>query len=268
MFPDNKNYILGKGKVFFGQFAPGTRTVVSGQRYFGNTPEFNTTSESESLDHFDADGGIRVKDDSVPLELNRSGSFTCDHISPQNLALWFLGTTNLVTQGVLTSVVQSVPNAKRGARYQIGKSNANPSGVRGLTTVTASNTTTPATLVEGTDFKVNLDTGGFEILPNAPNVSALGTDTISITYSGTSITYHQIKSGSNSVIEGELFFEATNPKGTRFDYLFPFVQLTPDGDFELKGEEWQVLGFTFEALKLDDNTESIYTNGRAGVYVT
>lgn len=268
MFPSNKNYILGKGKLFFAQFSPGTRTIADGQRYFGNSPSFNTTSESESLDHFDADGGIRVKDDSVPLELNRSGAFTVDHISPDNLALWFLGTTSLVTQAAITTSTQVIANAKLGRRYQIGRSPSNPSGVRGLSTVSAANTTTPGPLVEGVDFAVNKDTGGFEILPTATAVDAAGTDSVTVTYSAPLVSYHQVKSGSDSVIEGELFFEATNPKGTRFDYLFPFVQIKPDGDFELKGEEWQTISFTFEALKLNDTTESVYTNGRAGVYVT
>jgi hypothetical protein len=73
-----------------------------------------------------------------------------------------------------------------------------------------------------------------------------------------------VRSGSNSQVEGALFFEATNPVGLRFDYTFPYVQLSPDGDFQLKGDEWQQLSFTFEALKLNDTTETVYINGRAG----
>lgn len=267
-FPD-KNYVLGRGKLYFAQFAPGTRVKQGGQEYFGNTPEFSTTSESENLDHFDADNGVRVKDDSVLLELNRTGAFTTDHISPKNLAKWFLGVDSIVSQGILTAVTQAIAGAQRGARYQAGATLVNPAGVRGLSSMTASvTTTTPVPLVAGVDYTVNLDTGGFFILPTTTLVADDGSDTVTITYAATTATtYNQVVSGSNAQIEGELFFEATNPKGLRFDYFYPFVQLSPDGDFQLKGDEWQVLGFTFEALKLNDTTETVYISGRAGVGV-
>lgn len=265
-FPD-KNYSLGTGKVFFGMFTPGTKTVAKGgQRYLGNTPEFNLNSESESLDHFDADNGIRVKDDSVLLELTRAGSFITDHISPANLAMWFLGTDGVVEQAVLTDVDETITNANTGVRYQLGTSPSNPSGVRGLTSVTGVVGATP--LVEGTDYTVNLATGSVTFIPGGLIVVDAGTADPVMTYSAAATEYNQIITGSNAQVEGEMFFEATNTKGVRFDYLFPFVQLKPDGDFALKSnDEWQQLSFTFEALKKSDTVEVVYVNGRAGVGV-
>ena len=32
------NYVVGRGRMFFGQFAAGTNTVKEGELYFGNTP--------------------------------------------------------------------------------------------------------------------------------------------------------------------------------------------------------------------------------------
>lgn len=52
-FPQ-KNYTYGRYRVYFDQFALGTKVSAGGQRYFGNTPELSTTSESETLDHVDA----------------------------------------------------------------------------------------------------------------------------------------------------------------------------------------------------------------------
>ncbi|HEY1402951.1 MAG TPA: hypothetical protein VGB05_02355, partial [Pyrinomonadaceae bacterium] len=118
-FPE-KNYVLGKGRVYFGQFAPGTRVVEGGLRYLGNTPEFTLSTDSESLDHFDADAGIRVKDDSVTTDLTRNGTLVTDHIDPRNIAMWLQGAAETVSQGVATNVVQAIADAQRGRRYQIG----------------------------------------------------------------------------------------------------------------------------------------------------
>ena len=117
-FPQ-KNYTFGRYRVYFDQFLPGTKTPT-GQRYLGNTPELNMTSESENLDHFDADNGIRIKDDSMLLELNRAGSFVTDHISPENLALFFLGDASLVTQAsaAAQSEAQAAQAALQHAQYR------------------------------------------------------------------------------------------------------------------------------------------------------
>ena len=56
-----------------------------------------------------------------------------------------------------------------------------------------------------------------------------------------------------------------NPKGANRDYYFPYVKLTPDGDYALKGEEWMQIGFSFEILKKADNIEGAYVDGRPTV---
>lgn len=87
---DDMNYVVGRGRLFFGQFRPGT-TNARPQLYFGNTPELSLSQSEDTLDHYSSEGGVRVKDASVTLQNDSSGSFSCDNISPENLALWFLG---------------------------------------------------------------------------------------------------------------------------------------------------------------------------------
>ena len=84
------NYVVGRGRLFFGQFKKGTRRP-QGQRYFGNTPELSTTQDEDTLDHYSSEGGVRVKDASVTLQNDQTGSFSCDNISMPNLALWYRG---------------------------------------------------------------------------------------------------------------------------------------------------------------------------------
>lgn len=258
MFPE-KNYTLGRGRLYFDRFSPGTR-VGTGQRYLGNTPELNLSSESESLDHFDSDNGVKQKDASVLLSLTRNGSFITDHISPENLALFFLGDASVVTQAAATAISDlSITDVKHGRRYQIGVTTAKPAGARGITNVVVKVGAT--TMTAGTDYTLDADTGG--IIPLASGTIAEGDD-LDITYDESATSYNRVVSGSSSTIEGALFYYGTNPEGEKFDYYWPYVTLKPDGDFALKGDEFQQIGFTFEALKRDDNTEVVYINGRPG----
>lgn len=256
----NKNYTLGKGKVYFDAFAQGTQNNL-GERYFGDTMEFNLTSESESLEHFDNDGGIRVKDASVLLELSRSGTLITENISPENLALFFLGSAGTLTQTAQTAQSTTYATVKKGYFYQIGKSTARPEGVRKVTNVSVTPSAGGTAYTLGTDYRLDTDLARIEIIETGAITEANG---IKVTYDVAAASMTRIVSAADAEIKGSLRFIATNPEGEKFDYYFPNVSLKPNGDFALKsGEEFQQLGFQFEVLKKDDLTEAMYINGRA-----
>src|SRR5690606_18859038 len=109
-------------EVYFGRFAEGTRAVVDdADIYLGNTPELTLSADSDTLDHYDADAASRYKDDSVVLEATRTGTLTCDHISPMILSMLFGGGNVITEQVAATDVEQTIVAAKRGKRYQIGR---------------------------------------------------------------------------------------------------------------------------------------------------
>lgn len=255
-----KNYTLGKGRVYFDAFVQGTQTP-QGERPFGDTLEFNVTSESESLEHYDNDAGVRVKDASVLLELSRTGTLITENISPENLALFFLGSATALTQSAAPAQTQDYNTVKKGHYYQIGVSASRPEGVRKVTNVVVKNKTTPATVyVLNTDYTVDLDTARIHVLESGSIVEAQG---ITIDYDVAAATFTRIVTAADAEIKGAMRVISTNPQGEKFDYFFPSVSLKPNGDFALKsGEEWQQLGFQFEVLKKDDNTEAMYINGR------
>ena len=265
MFP-SKNYVLGSGELYFAPFAPGTRVPAQGQGYFGNTTEINLSVESDTLDHFDTDHGIRTKDDSVLLEKNMSGSFVTDQISPDNLAKWFTGEAMVTTQASATAQTLSVDSVKLGTRYQLGVTTLNPSGVRGVTNVVAVKVDSPdVTLDLNVDYTVDAETGGINILPGAVKIA--DEDELGVTFDVSATSYNRVVSSSEARLEGELFYRSYNGKGQQMDYYFPYVQLAPDGDFALKGDDWQQLGFTFQALQRDTDTQVVYCNGRPGMGV-
>lgn len=259
-FPD-KNYTLGVGKVFFDKGNATTKASLGlGQRYFGNTPEFNVTSESEVLDHYDSDGGVKSKDDSVLLNLNRTGTFITDHISPENLALFYLGENSVLVQAGAVGETFLITDAKRDVRYQIGADAANPAGARGIENVVVE--VGVSTKVLNTDYTLDTATGGIVFLSTGSIADLAEVD---ITYDLDAVSYNYVVSAAAAAVYGSLYFESTAVKGEKFDHFYPWVAIRPDGDFALKsGDEWQQLGFSVEILKKDDETESVYIMGRPG----
>lgn len=257
-----KNYTLGRGQVFFDRFAANVVVTAltrgEGERYLGNTPEVSTTSSAETLDHYDSDAGIRSKDGSVQLTMDRSGRFTCDNINGENLALFFQGTLSTQTQASATGAVETLTMVKD-RFYQLGVTISNPSGVRKVGNVVIKTgagftTTVPA----AGNYEVDEELGRVYILKGS-TAFAIATEA-QITYDVTATTRERVISSSDSIY-GAVRFVGTNPVGTKRDIYMPYVKLSPDGDYNLKGDDWQTVGFTMEILK-KGNLEAIYVDGR------
>lgn len=248
------NLTLGRGELWFAAYKPGT-TIPGGERYIGNSPEFNLTIENENLDHFNSDHGVNEKDDSIVLSTNRTGSFTSDNIGMENLALFFLGEAKTVTTTGATGATSTFTAVEAGLSYQLGTTNAAPSGARKVSNVaiTATGVTTPA---EGTDYTVDLDLGRLTILAGG---ALVGKD-VTATFDVAASTHKQVTSGA-AAIEGSLRFISFNPKGDKIDYFMPKVSITPNGDFAMKGDDWQILPFTIEVKKKGE-LAAIYADGR------
>jgi len=262
---NGKQYVLGKGRIFFDRYPTGVALTAAtqglGERYIGNTPEFTTSSSSENLDHYDSDSGIKVKDDSVQLSFDRTGKLVTDSISTENLALLFLGERSTITQTASTGLTTTV-TAKRGMFYQLGASESLPQGVRKVTSVVVTKGagfSTPVTMAG--NYQIDEDLGRIYIEDDAV---AINDEAIRITFNTLASTREVVISGSTPIY-GALRLVSDNPKGANRDYFFPYVKLAPDGDYALKGEEWQQIGFQFEILKKASSVEAAYVDGRATV---
>lgn len=258
----SENYTLGRGELYFDKFVPGTFNKT-GERYLGNSPELNLTTESETLDHYNSDRGIRVKDKSILLEKSDSGTFILDEISTENVALWFLGDVSVVAQSAATSVVQNIPanRIKPGTYIQLGESLANPTGHRNVALTSVTSDPVGTTYSLNVDYTIDAELGRLYIVPGG---AIDGTTPLIVTYATAASTREQIVVGDGTTIEGALRFISYNPTGPRRDYYWPYVQLRADGDLALKGDEWQQLSFAFDILKLDGYA-SQYIDGRPTV---
>lgn len=258
------NYTLGRGELYFAPLV--TVNGVSrlrGERYIGNTPEFNATIEPENLDHYNSDRGIREKDASIVLQVNRTATFITDNISPQNIANFFFGSDFTFTTVGATVTGEAITDVELGLTYQLGMTGTNPVGARALDVHTAG---PPAvnilvkkgatTFVEGTDYLIDMALARLTILEDGTIVDG---DDLTVDYKTKSSSRSRIISGSKPV-EGALRYISYNPAGTQFQWYMPNVKLSPNGDYALKGDEWQQIPFNVEIIKPSDK-EAIYIDG-------
>lgn len=272
---ETNNYVVGRGRVSFGQFKAGTNTLIGGELYFGNTPEFSLTGDTETLDHYSSDEGLRNLDNSVLLELTQGGSFTCDNISAENVALFFLGDAVKTVQTQQTGVKENIPLVRRGRYYQLGTSEDNPTGVRNVANFTMVALDASISVSAGAgdisaipgavvvpaagNYEIDLATARVYIEPDAP---AFAGDIQAFVQFDVEAQSRTMIIGKSNMIYGTLRFESDNPVGTNKDFFFPKVALQPDGDYNLKGDDWQVLGFSFKALKINQKTQRVYIDVR------
>lgn len=256
MANETKQHTYGSGEVSFARFLPGTQTPGA-FRYLGNTPEFSLTAEQETLDHFDTDHGIRTRDDSVVISQTMGGSIVTDNINQENVALFFTGTTGLITQASATAQVMNVAAVQFGT-YQIGATDQNPTGVRHATVASVTSNPIGTSYVAGTDYVVDGISGTITFIEGG---TLNEDDPVIVTYSVAASTRTQVISGNES-IEGALRFKSFNPKGPRTDYLMPYVRLAPDGDFALKGDDWLTIPFNLDVLRKGE-LAAVYADGVA-----
>jgi len=250
------NQVLGRGIVYFSRFRSGAGNgfVPDGFRDIGNCPAFGLTIENTMLDHYSSQGGLRVKDKSIVIEQNATGSITCDDIDIENVALLFLGTPIEYTQPIASAVDETITGVIQGRFYQIGTS-INPTGLRNLTSVVVK--VGAAVKVLNTDYTLDAMRGTIGII--AGGGIATG-DSIIVTSTRAATKRKQVISSINET-KGALRFIANNGEGPNIDYYMPYVKLTPNGEYNLiSDQDWQTMQFNIEVLRAP-GAELIYVDG-------
>jgi hypothetical protein len=248
----NPNYVVGAGKLFFNKFLTGTKTLSGGSRYLGNSPELTSSQNEDKLDHYNSDSGIKVKDASITLQNDLTLGFSLDDISPENLALWYRGEveSNVIAGG---AVVGESHTAALGTYLQLGLTPGNQIGAKNVSAVSVKIGVT--VVAAAGNYEVDPVTGRVLVLDDAADID--DGDVLLIDYTAAAGT-EEIVIAAGTVIEGRLEFFADNRAGENRDYLWPYVQISPDGDFALKGDDWQSMTFTVDVLTLNDSVERQY----------
>ncbi len=253
-----QNHVLGRGKIYFDRFQPNSDTPIGIERYLGNTPSFGLNVETEELDHYSAEEGLRVKDLSVTMQIDMGGTVVTDNIDLDNIAMFFFGASETKAISALTAESDTFTNVAQGGFVQLGMSAANPAGLQNVSNVTVEDSGGGGTTyVADTDYVVHADLGRVEIVEGGD--IADGSD-LDITYDVGAHSYDLVVSGTD-IIYGAMRFVAYNGVGVNTNFYMPKVALRPNGEYNLKGDDWQQFGFNLEILRRG-NLERIYANGR------
>lgn len=258
MADHENNYVVGRGKTYFDKFLPGTKTST-GERYFGNTPELSLNQSEETLDHWDSDSKLKVKDAQVSISNESSGTIVCDNVSAENLALWFGDDDGAGVVGIssATGLTQVVESATLGTYVQLGVSDAVPQGHGFLDNVVVKKGAT--TVAPAGNYEVDLEMGRLYLFPAA--VAIANGDELEVTFDAEAQSLDVVISKGSSIF-GAVRFIADNAVGVNRDHFMPYVKLTSDGDYSLKGDDWQSMSFSLEILKKSTDTGRIYITTR------
>ena len=247
------NYVVGRGKLYFDQFLAGTKTISGNSRYLGNSPKLTSSQSEDKLKHYSSDTGIKQQDAAVSISNDLTLAFSLDDIAPENLAMWYRGAVekNVLAGGAV--VAEAHDAIKLGTYIQLGLSATDPVGAKNVSAVVVHKAA--AVIAAAGNYEVDAVTGRVYILDNATDLA--DDDDITIDYTSAAGT-EEVVIAAGTVIEGRLEFMADNAAGENRDYAWPYVQISPNGDFSLKGDGWQEMEFTCEVLKLNDSTERQY----------
>lgn len=266
------NQVIGRGKVFLDVYRKG---VYEGERYLGNTPSFSLSSSADKLDHYNSDSGLREKDKSITLENGRTGSLEVDDISLENVALMFAGQVYSGISSAQKNVFERVNGGNpitKNRVYQLGVTDEFPQGRGSIDPATFTigyadasiaisggdgdiSSITGVTALPHENFELDTTTGRLYIESDAPAIN--GSVQLVVKYDRVAYSQDLIISSDDS-IEGALRFVSDNPEGEQMSYYLPKVSIAPDGDYALKGDDWQVMSFTFDVLKRDCKTKRVY----------
>jgi hypothetical protein len=251
---DDSEYMIPRGIAFFDPLlADGTN---EGEDDMGNTPSVTLTITTEKADHFGSRKGIREKDFTTLVQIDRTGVLTCDNLSAANAVRWFSGekvTQSQTADPVVDAEIAVIP----GRFYQLGKTSANPAGHRNIAAlvVTDGAEVDPETFIAGTDYAVDLVSGRLQIL----STGAIVAGNISVSYTKGAKTWTQIKTGNDTELAGSLRIIADNATGTNRDYYMPSVKLKPRGDWPVITSDTQYITMEFDLEVLTPaNGSAIY----------
>lgn len=252
-FPEN-DLVLSRGRLYFALYDSATG-AYGAERYLGSTPTVTLERSQETLDHFSTEEGLRVKDKSVTLQDDMTITFAVENMTARNIAMFFYNDPELSTQTTVTGATDTIAEVELDGHYQLGVDDDYPSGKRGVSNVVV---TKGATTIDAAgNYEVDLALGRIHFLADAADVIA--GDNLTVTYD-VAATPRTVVVDSSNVIEGSLRFIAANAVGSNKDFYIPYVKLSADGQFALKGEEWQQVAFRGEILKLGTKPRVVLDN--------
>jgi hypothetical protein len=239
MTPDPENLYLGAGHILFDRFnAEGNPT---GYRHLGNCESLTKTPTIEKIQKKSSMDGTRSVLKEAVIGSEEEFTIVMSEFDMENLALASMGETEAYEQTAAPGLTDQSINGGEALTfdrwYELGK--------KQVSDVTISQGATELTVDD--DYEINLELGLVKILSTGDGDEAVTTwDGDAAAVAGTIV-----KGLSQGKIEGKLkYFSATDQAaGPRFELDIHKINLTPDGDLPLIGEEFGTFTLKGKAQK-------------------
>lgn len=234
-----------------------------GERYVGSSKAVPFNQAPETIaDYANETVGIGEKADETTTKIDRNFTLELSSIDAENLALAMLGETSLYTAPGATHTAEPIDNVTPGLEYQL-PSASRPQGARKVSGVSVQDDAgTPVTFVLDTDYTLDAVTG--RIKPLTTGSITKGTN-LRIDYTEDAASWQVLIGSGVQVLAGLRILGATS-KGPVRDWYFPKCNITPDGEFLIKGDPespaYQRIRLKVEVLKRDNNTAPFYVDDR------
>lgn len=242
--------IVGRGELYFDQFAPSTR-VGQGELYLGNTPSLTVSRAVVTLQQFVSYQGQKVEKEGTDVQDTHSVSFTTDNISLENMAAFYgvdYASASQTSGGPATESFEVKPDAW----LQLGKSQR-VQGLRAVTGVVVKKGV--ATIAASGNYETDPALGRVHILIDAVDIDK--GDTLDITFSWSASAQSLIIPSKRNLL-GSMRYISNSPYGPKYNWYFPLVRLKGSGSIDLKSDEWQQVGFMADVFRLNPATEYTY----------
>jgi hypothetical protein len=249
---ENSEFVIPRGISYFDP--EDVSGVLTGEDDLGNVPSITLNVATEKVDHFSSRTGIREKDASYVVQIDRTGKLTSDNVNASNLARWLSSSLETVSQ-TNTAVVDEVITVVPGRYYQLGRSESNPAGYRNISSLVVEPEGGGTPYVEGEDYEVDLVSARLRVL----QAGAIAAGDIQFSCSKVAKTWSRIKTGAVAELRGALRVISDNAAGENRDYYMPKVVLKPTGDLPVITSDTQIVAMEFDLEVLTPtNGSAIY----------
>jgi hypothetical protein len=232
-YPHSNNIVLGAGRILFATEVSST-TEGTAFTYLGDTPGFTIGGTSEELTVDSSDTPVAEELVRIVKKVSRQSTVTLRDISPSNLALFMMGSSDTATQS--TGSGTTTISMTKGKYYKIGGDDVQKITVTtgtGVKQGTATGAAIPRLATGGT---ANWELDSDNALIYLPTGSAATTGNIYIAYSKVATTWDHAQTGASPVY-GTLLFIADNTVGDNVRLKISRCSLAPNGEAAFKSRD-------------------------------
>ncbi|MGB5583692.1 MAG: hypothetical protein WBO93_08870 [Gammaproteobacteria bacterium] len=252
------NIVVGAGSVMVG--ALDTSDASQGFTYRGDTPQFSLNAASTNVLVESSDGPVATDLVNVPVKISYTGTVTFRNISDENLVLFLMGQSETVTQTATPVADESILSVTQGRYYQLGASSTNPSGVKGIGSVTVTDDVPNPAFTVTDDYIIDADQGTIYIVVGGAITT--GTNLL-VDYTPTANSRTRVMSDDTGSAAYEIKFFPRNTAGDDKEIYIPKCRLSPNGEMQLKSRDGAIDLVMDISVETRTGYEQLYIDGIA-----